>query len=121
LFAAVALALASIGIYGLVSFTTSQRRHEIGIRMAMGATTFDIVKMALGSASKLVLGGVAAGVFGALILTQYLRSLLYAVSRFDPITFIAVPMFLAAVALAASLIPALRAGRVDVAAALRHE
>ncbi|HUI57856.1 MAG TPA: ABC transporter permease [Bryobacteraceae bacterium] len=121
LFAAVALALASIGIYGLVSFTTSQRRHEIGIRMAMGATTFDIVKMALGSASKLVLGGVAAGVFGALILTQYLRSLLYAVSRFDPITFIAVPMFLAAVALAASLIPALRTGRVDVAAALRHE
>lgn len=121
LFAAVALALAAIGIYGLISFAMSQRRHELGIRMALGATAGDVLRLALGGASKLIAAGLVVGVGGALLLTQYLKSLLYGVSRFDALTFLGVPLFLAGVALAASLIPVLRATSVDPATALRHE
>jgi putative ABC transport system permease protein len=121
LFAAVALALAAVGIYGLISFAMSQQRHEIGIRMALGASASDVVRMALGSASKLVAAGLVAGVAGAFMLTQYLKSLLYGVTPSDPVTFTAVPVFLAVVALAACLLPALRAGAIDPSTALRNE
>ncbi|HZT30846.1 MAG TPA: ABC transporter permease [Bryobacteraceae bacterium] len=121
LFAAVALALAAIGIYGLISFAMSQRRHEIGIRLALGAAPRDVLAMVLGDAGKLIAAGVLAGVVGASLLTRYLKSLLYEVSPFDPATFAAVALFLAAVALAASSVPALRATKIDPAGALHDE
>ena len=120
-FAAVALLLASIGIYGLVAFAMSQRRHEIGIRVALGATRGRIVRMALGSAGVLVLAGMTTGVLGSLLLTKYLKALLYEVSPLDPLTFASVPVFLAVVTLGASFIPAIRAAAVDPVCALRQE
>jgi putative ABC transport system permease protein len=120
-FAAVALALAAVGIYGLIAFAMSQRRHEFGIRLALGATPGKVVAMVLGDAGKLIAAGLLAGVGGALLLTRYLKMLLYEVSPSDPLTFAAVVAFLAAVAFAASLLPALRATGLDPARALRHE
>lgn len=119
-FAAIALLLASIGIYGLIAFSLSQRRHEIGIRMALGASARNVVGMALTDAVKLIVAGTVLGVAGALALTRYLTSVLYEVSPLDPLTFAIVPAFLATVALAASLIPALRATSIDPVGAL-HE
>lgn len=121
LFAVVALALASVGIYGLIAFAMSQRRHEIGIRLALGATPRNVIAMVLGDAGKPIAGGVVVGVGGALLVTRYLKSLLYEVSPLDPLTFAAVVIFLAVVALAASFLPALRATSIDPARALRHE
>ena len=118
-FAGIALALAAIGIYGLVAFSMSQRRHEIGIRMALGATSRDVIGMALASAARLVAAGMVVGVAGALWLTQYLKSVLYQVSPLDALTFTAVPALLAAIALAASFIPAARAASTDPARTLR--
>lgn len=120
-FAAVALVLASVGIYGLIAFSMSQRQHEIGIRMALGATARSVVAMAVGDAGKLVAAGLGLGIAGALLLTKYLQSVLYSVSPFDALTFITVPVLLGLVALAASLVPAMRASAVDPARALRHE
>ena len=119
-FAAIALLLASIGIYGLMAFSMSQRRHEIGVRMALGATPRNVIGMAVASAARLVAAGTALGIVGALLLTHYLKSVLYEVSPLDPLTFCAVPVFLAVVALSASFIPALRATSIDPARAL-HE
>ena len=120
-FAVVALALAAVGIYGLIAFAMSQRRHEIGIRLALGATRGSVLAMVLGEAGKLIAAGLIVGGGGALLMTKYLKSLLYEVSPSDPLTFAAVLLFLAAVAFAASLVPALRATGVDPARALRHE
>jgi len=119
-FAATALLLASVGIYGLIAFSMSQRKHEIGIRMALGASAGNVVGMALGGAAKLIAAGTALGVGGALFLTQYLKSVLYEVSPLDPLTFAAVPVLLAVVALAASFIPALRASSLDPVDALHQ-
>jgi predicted permease len=120
-FAVIALLLASIGIYGVMAYTFSQRIHEIGIRIALGAQRSHILRMALGEGMILVALGLAAGLFGALLLTQFLRSMLYAVKPTDPMTFIAIAALLTAVALLACFIPAQRATRVDPLVALRDE
>jgi predicted permease len=120
-FAVIALLLASIGIYGVMAYTFSQRIHEIGIRIALGAQRSHILRMALGEGMILVALGLAAGLFGALLLTQFLRSMLYAVKPTDPMTFIAIAALLTSVALLACFIPARRATRVDPLVALREE
>ena len=121
LFASVALMLAAVGIYGLVSYSVSQRTHEIGIRIALGAKREQVLRLVLQQTMRLVASGVVLGVSGALILTRFLSSLLFGVSPNDPLTFVAVSMLLAGVATAASFIPAWRAARVDPMVALRYE
>src|SRR5271169_6102323 len=120
-FGIIALLLASVGIYGVMAYTFSQRTHEIGIRIALGAQRQHILRMALGEGMVLVALGLAAGLVGALLLTQFLRSMLYAVKPTDPATFIAIAALLTAVALLACYIPAHRATRVDPLVALREE
>jgi predicted permease len=120
-FAAVALLLAAIGIYGVMSYSFSQRTHEVGIRMALGAQRLDILRMALGEGMLIVVIGLASGLVGAAIMTQFFRSMLFGVAPADPITFVSVSAILAGVALFACYIPAQRATRVDPLVALREE
>jgi putative ABC transport system permease protein len=120
-FAGVALLLASIGIYGVMAYTFSQRTNEIGIRMAMGAQGADILKIAVGEGALMVAFGLGAGLAGSLVLTRFLQTMLFSVKATDPITFVGISAFLAAVALAACFVPARRATRVDPLVALRHE
>jgi predicted permease len=121
IFAGMALVLASAGIYGVVSYTASRRTHEIGVRIAMGARSSDVLKLVLGEGLRLVAAGVAVGLAGALALTRVLERVLYGVRPGDPLTLIAVSVVLAAVALAASYVPARRASKVDPVEALRYE
>ncbi|MGH9344633.1 MAG: ABC transporter permease, partial [Terriglobia bacterium] len=121
IFAAIALTLATIGIYGVMAFSVTQRTHEIGIRMALGAQKNDVFKMVVGRGIKLALIGVAIGICGALALTRFLSSLLYSVTPTDPITFIVVSVILIGVALLGCYVPARRAANVDPMVALRHE
>ncbi|HXA67367.1 MAG TPA: ABC transporter permease [Bryobacteraceae bacterium] len=121
IFAAVALALAAIGIYGIMSYSVAQRAHEVGIRMALGARSSDVVRMVLGQSLGLTLAGIFAGLLGSLALTNFLSSLLFDVKATDATTFLLVAVILAAVALVASLVPAYRATTVDPVNALRQE
>ncbi len=120
-FALLALILAAIGIYGVMSYAVSQRTREIGIRMALGALKSDVLKMIVGQGLRLVVIGVAIGLGKAFLLTRFLSVVLYGVSATDAVTFIAIPILLSAVALLACWIPAQRAARVDPIKALRHE
>jgi putative ABC transport system permease protein len=121
LFAAVALTLASIGLYGLVSFTVSQRTREFGVRLALGAGRGDILRLVLRQGLRPAAIGLAAGLLLGLGLARLMASFLVGVSATDPITFTLVPVTLAAVALLATAIPARRAARYDPAAVLRSE
>ena len=120
-FAGVALLLASIGIYGVMAYTFSQRTNEIGIRMAMGAQRSDILRIAVGEGAVVVAIGVASRLAGSAILTRFLQSMLFDVKPTDPITYAAIGGLLTVVTLLACLVPAHRATRVDPLSALRHE
>ena len=121
LFAAVAMALAAIGIYSVMAYTVTQRTGEIGLRMALGAQTRDVLKLVVGQGMAMALIGIAVGVGGAFALTRVMTSLLFSIGVTDPITFIAIPLILAGVALAACFVPARRAAKVDPMIALRYE
>ena len=120
-FSVIALILATVGIFGVISYFVSQRTREVGIRLALGAQRRDILRLILGEGTKLALLGIGIGIAAALLLTRFMAGLLYGVSARDPLTFIAVALVLLAVALVASCIPALRAMRVDPMIALRYE
>ena len=120
-FAALALVLAAVGIYGVMSYTVSQRTREIGIRMALGAQPGSVQSMILGHSMKLTLMGVGLGLAGSFALMRFLTSLLFGVGAYDAVTFIGVSVLLTAVAIAAAYVPARRAVRVDPLVALRHE
>jgi putative ABC transport system permease protein len=121
IFAFLALALAASGIYGVTSYSVSQRTHEVGIRMALGAREVDVLRLVVGHGLTLAAIGMALGIAGALVLTRFLASMLYGIRSTDPLTYLGVSLLLAAVAMVASYIPARRAAKVDPMEALRYE
>jgi putative ABC transport system permease protein len=120
-FAMTALLLAAVGIYGVVTYSVEQRRQEIGVRMALGASRYGVARLVVGQGGRFALAGIGLGLAGALALTQFLQKMLYGVSPFDALTFASVVVVLGSVALGASLVPAWRASRIDPMTALRQD
>ena len=120
-FAAIALVLAAVGVYGVIAYAVSQRTREIGVRVALGAQRTNVLRLILGHGAVLTGVGVAIGLVGALGVTRFMRAMLYGVSPFDPMSFAAVTAVLATIGFVASYIPAIRAARVDPIEALRQE
>ncbi len=121
MFGAIALILAAVGVFSVISYSVTQRTNEIGIRMALGAVQKDVLGMIVSQGARLALGGIAIGVVASLALTRGMESLLFNVSPFDPVTLTAVAALLVMVALFACYVPARRAASVDPMIALRHE
>jgi len=121
IFASLALTLAGIGIYGIVAYSVTERTHEIGVRLALGAQRRDVMAMIVAQGMVMAVIGAAVGVVAALLLTRVMSSLLFGVSAADPVTFAAIPVLLGAVAFVACWVPARRATRVDPLVALRTE
>jgi putative ABC transport system permease protein len=121
IFGAVALLLATVGLFGLISYTVSQRTHEFGIRLALGANTRDVLRLVIGQGLKLAGAGLLIGLAGGFALMQVMKTLLFGVSPADPMTFAASALLLLAVSLLACWIPARRAAKVDPLIALRHD
>jgi putative ABC transport system permease protein len=120
-FAGLALIIATVGIHGVISYAVSRRTHEIGVRMALGARCADVLRMVIWGGMRMTLIGISLGVVAALVLTRFMKNLLFEVSAADPATFAGVVLMLVVVALIASYIPARRATKVDPLLALRHE
>jgi ABC-type antimicrobial peptide transport system permease subunit len=120
-FAALALLLACVGIYGVISYMASQRMHEIGIRIALGAQRANVLRLVIGEGTRMALVGVALGTAAALGLTRLMANQLFGVSAHDPLTFIGMALLLAIVAVGACYLPARRAMRTDPMTALRQE
>jgi putative ABC transport system permease protein len=121
LFAALALVLATVGIYGVMSYSVTRRSKEIGIRMSLGASGIGVIRMVVREGLQLAVLGVTIGVVGGLVVTRFLGALLFQVQPTDPGTFVLLPLFLLVVAVGACLIPAYRATRVDPLRSLRTE
>lgn len=120
-FAATALLLAATGIYGVIAYSVAQRKQEIGVRMALGATRARVVGLVIGQGARLAAVGIALGIGGAIGLTRFLENMLFGIATSDIVTFASAPLLLAAVAIVASLVPALRAASIDPVTALRQE